>query len=124
MEEAGISEKELSVRTVSRFLNSKGYHYLQSRKKGQLSVADLTNKLRFARKMKRDYPHDVWTTKIGFYLDATSYTFKTNPLDQAHAPKGRIWRKPSEGMAIGCLAKGRKEGTGGKYVKLIVGNLL
>lgn len=61
----------------------------------------------------------MWTTKIGFYRNATSFTFKTSSLDQARAPKGRIWRKPSDGMAIGCLAKDRKEGMGGKYVKLI-----
>ena len=70
-------------------------------------------KIEICLESNRDYPSDaeVWTTKIGFYLDATSFTFKTNPLDQARAPKGRIWRKPSEGMAIGCLEKGTKEGT-------------
>ena len=40
-EEAGISQREVSVRTVSCFLNSEGYHYLQSRKKGLFSTADL-----------------------------------------------------------------------------------
>ena len=73
-EEAGISQRDqVSVRTVSCFLNFEGYHYLQSRKKGLFSTADLKNGLRFARKIKREYPPDVWTTKIGFYLDATFF---------------------------------------------------
>ena len=41
-------------------------------------------------------------------------------MDQALAPKARIWRKRGEGLTTGCLAKGKKEGTGGRYVRLIV----
>ena len=43
-----------------------------------------------------------------------------NPLDQACAPKARVWRKKSEGLAPGCIAKGHKEGTGGKVLRMIV----
>ena len=32
----------------------------------------------------------------------------------------RIWRKRAEGLSFGCTAKGQKEGTGGKLVKLFV----
>ena len=49
-----------------------------------------------------------------------SFAFKTNPFDQAQAPGSRMWRKPSQGLKRGCTSKGKKEGTGGKYVKLIV----
>ena len=41
-------------------------------------------------------------------------------MDQARAPKGRVWRKKSEGLTQGCLAKGRKVGTEGKVAKFIV----
>ena len=34
MDEAGIQRKDVSVRTVSRFLYSQNYYYLQTRKKG------------------------------------------------------------------------------------------
>ena len=34
MEEAGICESEISVRSVKRYLNELGYFYLQARKKG------------------------------------------------------------------------------------------
>ena len=34
-----------------------------------------------------------------FFLDGVSFIHKYNPLDQARAPKGRIWRKPREGLS-------------------------
>ena len=120
MLEAGISSKKVSVRTVSRFLNSQGYFYLQARKKGVLTVLDMKKRLRFARQMKKDHGSDIWTKRVAFYLDCVSYAYKRNPLDQALAPKERIWRKRGEGLTTGCLAKGKKEGTGGKYVRLVV----
>ena len=55
MQEAGISVKDVSVRTVSRFLNSQGYYYLSARKKGVLTVTDMKKRLQFARRMRKDY---------------------------------------------------------------------
>ena len=55
MQEAGISSKDVSVRTESRFLNSQGYYYLQARKKGVLKVRDMKKRLTFARRMRKDY---------------------------------------------------------------------
>ena len=65
-------------------------------------------------RMKNDYRADVWTKRIAFYLDCVSYVYKRNPLDQALAPKARIWRKRGEDLTTGCLARGKKEGTGGR----------
>ena len=70
--------------------------------------------------MQADYPPNVWTDSIAFYLDGVSFVYKANPLDQARAPKGRVWRRKSEGLKQGCLAKGRKAGTGGKVAKFMV----
>ena len=50
----------------------------------------------------------MWTHDVAFYLDGTAFTYKRNPLDQALAPKARVWRKQSEGLALGYTAKGRK----------------
>ena len=55
---------------------------------------------------------------IAFYLDGVSFVYKT--MDQARALKGRVWRKKSEGLTQGCLAKGRKVGTGGKVARSTV----
>ena len=49
-----------------------------------------------------------------------SFTHKTNPADEAKAPKGRIWRKANEGLNRGCTAKGGHEGSGGRLVKMMV----
>ena len=57
---------------------------------------------------------------LNFFLDGVSFAYKSNPLDQGSSPKGRIWRKPGEGLDYGCTVKGKKEGSGGKLVKLIV----
>jgi hypothetical protein len=70
--------------------------------------------------MQNEYSHDVWTQEIAFYLDGTGFAYKRNPLDHALAPKGRVWRKRSEGLTPGCTAKGQKTGTGGRVVKLMV----
>ena len=120
MQEAKIDAQFVCTKTVQRCLHRHGYFYLQSRKKGLMNSDDLKKRVRFARKMRKNYAADVWTNEVAFYLDATGFTYKRNPFDQARAPKGRIWRKKSEGTQPGCVAKGRKEGTGGKTVKLVV----
>ena len=53
-------------------------------------------------------------------MDGVSFVYKTNPMDQARAPKGRVWRKKSEGLTQGCLAKEKNVGTGGKVAKFMV----
>lgn len=120
MEEAGIQQNDVSVRTVSRFLNSKNYYCLQTRRKGLMTAEDHSKRVKFAKYMKANCSQEIWTEGIAFYLDGTGFTHKRNPLDQARAPKVRVWRKKSEGLAPGCIAKGRKEGTGGKVLRLMV----
>lgn len=120
MERVGLNPKMVSSRTIRRFLKRKGYKYIQARKKGVLTDMDLTKRFRFAKYMKTAYNKDVWTSKMNFYLDGVSFFYKTKPAVQAKSPRGRIWRKPSEGLTKGCTAKGNKEGSGGKVVKVMV----
>ena len=120
MKRAGIVSSEVSSRTVRRCLNQHGYRYLQSRKKGLMSSLDLRKRVTFAKNMKKQYPEDIWTSGISFYLDGVGFYFKTHPADQARAPRGRIWRTKSEGLKRGCTAKGSKEGSGGKVLKILV----
>ena len=120
MKQAGINNSEVSVRTVTRFLNEKGYYYLQARKKGLLKRDDLKTRLSFAKWCKKDLPENFWTEHLSFLLDGTGFAHKSNPCEQARATKGRTWRKISEGLALGCTSKGRKEGTGGKVLKLMM----
>ena len=58
MKEVNISESEVSVRTVRRFLNSKGFWYLQTRKKGLLSDDDRRQRIAFAKKMQQEHGND------------------------------------------------------------------
>ena len=53
-------------------------------------------------------------------MDGVAFAHKTNPLDQARAPTGRIYGKKSEGLSQFCTAKGSKVGSGGKVVKFLV----
>ena len=120
MQQAGVSARDVSFRTVQRFLHSQGYKYLQARQKGLLTYKDLKKRLRFARKIKREYDDSLWTERIAFFLDAVSFIHKFNPADQARAPRGRIWRKETEGLARGCTAKGSHCGSGGRVAKFVV----
>ena len=118
MERTGI--RHVTDLTVRRLLNRNGYFFLQARKKGLMSQSDKERRVEFARRMQSNYPQSVWTDTIAFYLDGVSFIYKTNPMDQARAPKGRVWRKKSEGLNQGCLAKGSKVGTGGKVARMMV----
>ena len=119
MQQCSLSEGDVSNRTIRRYLNRNGFKFLQARKKRLLSEKDKRERLTFARSMRRDYSRNVWEKEIAFYLDATSFVYKRHPMDQARAPRGRIWRKISEGLDPGCTAKGRKEGSGGKIVHIM-----
>ena len=53
MEEAGIEEREVSTRTITRYLNSAGYFYLQTRKKGLMTEDDHRKRVKFAKDVKK-----------------------------------------------------------------------
>jgi len=117
--EAGIHEN-VCDNTIRRLLKRYGYQYLQSRKKGLMSKHDTRTRYLFAKKVKRRLPRNFWTNGIGFYLDGASWTHKTNPSDQARSTRAMAWRKKTEGLSLKCTTKGKKEGTGGRMVKVIV----
>lgn len=102
----------VSNRTVRNVLNKEGYHYLRSRKKGLLHAADLKSRLKFAKNVRRKkLTQDFWNHGISLYLDGKGFEYKRNPLDQARAPRARLWRKRGEGLKFRCTAKGKKEGS-------------
>ena len=70
--------------------------------------------------MLKNYSSTVWTDEINFYLDGTSFQHKFNRNDQARAPHGREWRKPSEGLKKDCTSKGAKVGNEGRVAHFIV----
>ena len=108
--EVGV-ESKVSNRTIRRVLRNDGYSYLRSRKKGLMRKQDLKERMKFCRKVRKlKLGQDFWNHGISFCLDGKGFEFKSNPLDQAKAPRAREWRKRNEGLKLGCTAKGRKEG--------------
>ena len=99
----------VSDRTIRWLLNRNRYHYLKARKKGLICRRDRMKRVTFARNIVENYPSDIWTSKIAFYLDGVSFVYKSNLLDQARALRSRIWRKASEGLKQGCVAKAAKQ---------------
>ena len=85
-----------------------------------MSLSDLKKTVAFAKEVQKTYPTIVWTDMVGFYLDGVSFYYKKNPAGQARAPRGRVWRQRAEGLKQGCTARGSKEGSGGKVLKLLV----
>lgn len=118
--EAGIPPT-IGNRTVRRVLNNSDFHWLQARKKGLMTVTDLSKRLKFVRFMNKVHSEaNFFLNKIAFYLDGVSFVHKTRPMDQALAPRGRIWRKASEGLDYGCTAKGSSSLSGGRQVRVFV----
>ena len=74
--------------------------------------------------MNANYSQQIWTEGIAFYLDETGFTYKRNPLDQARAPKARVWRKKTEGLAPECIAQGPQRGDWGQSITTDSGNFL
>ena len=72
-----------SDNTVIRILKRNKYHYLQSRKKGLMSMRDARTQLLFDRKVKRIPSRGFLTNGVGCYFDGASFTHKTNPCDLA-----------------------------------------
>ena len=53
---------------------------------------------------------EFWRSGNGFDFDGTGFVYRKNPLDEALAPGAREWKMRSEGLTVGCTAKGKKEG--------------
>lgn len=111
---AGMSHTicDESVRLV---LHADGLSLRNAAKKGVLKKEDLPKRLEFAKKVLRRFENSgrvLWKTGIGFYLDGVSFTHKFNPLDQAQAPRKKIWRRKNERLSFGLTAKSNNEGVG------------
>ena len=63
-----------------------------------MSASNRMKRVAFARRITNNYPPNVWTYKIAFYLDGIAFVYKSNPMDQARAPHSRIWCKACAGL--------------------------
>ena len=81
MQQAGVSPRNVSFRTVQRFLRSQGYKYLQARQKGLLTDKDLKKRLKFARKIKREYNDSLWTAFYSGWRPQSKLSFSSRRLE-------------------------------------------
>ena len=72
--------------------------YRQARREGLLTENDLKLRMKFAKDIKKYYDNALWSSAICFDLNAKHFISKTNPMDQATAPKSLVWRKKNEGL--------------------------
>ena len=120
---AGLSST-VCDETIRLVMKSDGLTLRNAAKKGVLTKADLTKRLKFAKRVVREFENsgrELWKTGISFYLDGASFTHKYNPQDQAQAPKKKIWGRTAERLNYGMTAKSNHEGVGGKQAHFLVG---
>ena len=108
----------VSLWTINRTLKWLGYGFMEARRKGILTEKDYTERRQFARTVQRSYTKEFFQRDICFYLDGVSFYHKSNPMNDAKAPHGKVWRKRNEGLIY--TAKGSHVGSGGRVVKMIV----
>ena len=101
-------------------VKSAGFQFLPARKKGVLTSRDRQKRKAFAKECNKilSAKPNLFSRDIAFYLDGVSFVHKTQPLSDALAPKGRVWRKRTGGLQV--TAKGCKNLAGGKRLHLLV----
>lgn len=114
---SGINPKKAKYRTFVSYLHKMGYKYRQTRRKGLLTEKDHLVRLKYARAASK-FNSRFWTDDIAFYLDGVSFIYKRNPLKEAISPRGKLWRKKSEGLSE--TSKGSKDLAGGRRLHLMV----
>ena len=105
-------------RTINRELRNMNLKYLNTRQKGLMSNEDHKIRLAFARKCIKRFGDELWVSRVTMYYDGVAFYHKVNPYSQALAPKRKVWRTRGEGLVV--TSKGKKEGNGGKCVRLFV----
>ena len=112
LQHACSMESQISNSGFRKYLHKAGYRYLRTRKKGLLKRCDLIKRLRFVRKVKRNFKNGnliLWTKAISMYVDGVGFEYKKNPYQHSKTPQAREWRRPNEGLRFGCTTKGKKE---------------
>ena len=104
--------------TIYREVKSAGFQFLPARKKGVLTSRDRIKRKAFAKECNKilSAKPNFFSRDIAFYLDRVSFVHKTQPLSDALAPKGRVWRKRTEGLQV--TEKGCKNLAGGKRLHI------
>ena len=116
----GMSSR-MSALTFRRALNSLGYNYRNTCRKGMLLKKDVKARRTWCGKAIRHnfLSHNFRRTGLSMYVDGVGFEYKSNPYEHAKRLKKKEWRTIWEGLYFGCAARGNKEGK--NYVKFMVG---
>ena len=82
-------------------MKAAGFNLLPARKKGSCNKCRKRKVFACECKQLVSASPNFFTRSIAFYLDGVSFVHKTRPLSDALAPRGRVWRKRSEGLQAG-----------------------
>ena len=119
---SGLHMSGISYRTFYRELRGQGFQYLQARKKGLLRRSDFIKRLVFARECKKILQNEPEFFHNAFYLDGVSFVYKSKPMGQAFAPRGKVWRKRADPGLKDNSERVKKPIAGGKRLHLLVAN--
>ena len=117
---SGLQSSGASYSTFYREIKTMGFKFLNARKKGLLNQSDCTKQYHFAKKCRKilKVKPNLFHSNISFYWDRVSFVFKRKPMQDATVPKGKIWRKRSEGLQ--STSKGSNDLPGGKRLHFLV----
>ena len=100
----------MSALTFRKALNSLGYNYRNTRRKGMLLKKDVKAKCTWYRKAIRRnlLSHSFWHAGLSMYVDGVGFEYKSNPFEHAKCLKKKEWRTVREGLHFGCTVRGSK----------------
>ena len=124
MDEAGIQQKDVSVRTVSRFLNSKNYYYLQTRRKGLMTAEDHSKRVKFAKYMKANYSQENLDRRNCLLPGWNRIYVQKKSTGSGSCTKSSCLEEEIRGFGSRMHSKGPQRGNWGQSITTDGGNFL
>ena len=124
MDKDGIQQKDVSARTVSCFLNSQNYYYLQTRKKGLMTAEDHIKRVKIAKYMKANYSQEIWRGNCLLSKWNRIYAQKKSTRSGLCTKSSCLEKEIGGFMGPGCIAKGQQRGDWGQSIMTDGGNFL
>ena len=112
----GFKGRTPALRTFYYLCKREGFFWTAVARKGVLSEEDRRARVRFAMEM-RGKGEEFWK-RVCFFLDCASFLYKRNPEEEAKTPRGKVWMRKGERIAMS--GKCKNIGVGGRLLHLCV----
>ena len=110
MQQSGISERDVTPRTINRFLNDNGYQYLQARKKGLTIRKDLKDRVAFATAVLHERPTNFLTDQVAFiWMGQDSSSKQTHSTKLEHPEQEYGENRQRDSVLVARRKERRKE---------------